>query len=42
MTEKLTDVDIYNRPLEFFGILLFMVETLEFQVEQKDLYELMI
>ena len=38
----MNSVDIYNRPLEFFGVLLYLKNQLDFQVQEVDLYELMI
>lgn len=35
-------MDIYNRPLEFFGLLLYLKTQLDFQVQEIDLYQLMI
>ena len=42
INDKLNSVDIYNRPLEFFGVLLYLKNQLDFQVQEVDLYELMI
>lgn len=35
------DTDIYNEPLEFFGLVLIFLDMLDFLTEEREVFELM-
>jgi hypothetical protein len=40
--ERIPDVDIHNQPLEFFGLVLHLLDVLDFEIEEKDVFELLL
>ena len=40
--EDMQEVDIHKQPLEFFGLLLMMLDELDFQVDGREVFELML
>lgn len=40
--ERIPDVDIHNQPLEFFGLVLHLLDVLDFEIEEREVFELML